>query len=116
MGQILKLFCLLFAGLVAAPAVAEFDPTVPPKIRAAAERPSEATLSWVRVNGKNSIAWYNGAIVTLGDKVEGGRVVAIQEDHIVIAGRGSRRTVFLLDPHVQHKTVKPSPPERRQQD
>jgi len=51
----------------------------------------------VRVNGRHSIAWYGGTTVRLGDAVEGGRVMAIHEDHIVISGKGGRRTVYLLD-------------------
>lgn len=88
--------------LVAGGAVAALDPTEPPKLRASAGMgadavPEEASLAWVRVNGRHSIAWYGGTTVKLGDAVEGGQVTAIHEDHIVISGKGGRRTVYLLD-------------------
>lgn len=112
MGPILRLLCALLAGFATGTAWADFDPTAPPKIRSA-RVPTQSSLAWVRVNGKNSIAWYNGMIVKLGDQVEGGRVVAIREDHIVIAGRGGHRTISLLDPQVQHNPVALSRSPRR---
>ena len=112
MGPILRLLCALLAGFATGTAWADFDPTAPPKIRSA-NVPTQSSLAWVRVNGKNSIAWYNGTIVKLGDQVEGGRVVAIREDHIVIAGQGGHRTISLLDPQVQHNPVALSRSPRR---
>jgi hypothetical protein len=76
------------------------DPTaLPPGLSSAPAGtvPTETGLAWVRVNGRHSIAWYGGTTVKLGDPVEGGRVTAIREDHIVISGKGGRRTVYLLD-------------------
>jgi hypothetical protein len=74
------------------------DPTALPRIDPNAEAaPEESGLAWVRVNGRNSIAWYGGTTVKLGDPVEGGRVTAIHEDHIVISGKGGRHAVYLLD-------------------
>lgn len=76
------------------------DPTALPKFLASpdAEASHEAgALAWVSVNGNHSIAWYDGTTVTVGDAVEGGRVAAIHEDHIVLSGRGGRRAVYLLD-------------------
>ena len=104
MGQILRLCGVFFAGLAAVPA-AQFDPTAPPRTAPAAKAQSVSTLAWVRVNGMDSIAWYNGALVKLGDQVEGGRVVAIREDQIVIAGKGGRRVIPMLDPQAQHAPV-----------
>jgi len=103
MGKILSL--LLLSGLANDMAWAEFDPTAPPALSsndAAKDRPGGSGLAWVRVNGKDSIAWYDNAPVKLGDLVEGGRIVVIREDHIEIAGREGRHTVRLLDPGVQH--------------
>lgn len=76
------------------------DPTaLPPGLAsaAAAATPEKPVLAWVRVNGSHSIAWYGGTTVGLRDAVDGGRVTAIHEDHIVITGKGGRRTVHLLD-------------------
>lgn len=94
----------LIAGLlallaVANPAAAVIDPTAPPRLPGAntEDAPEPATLAWVRVNGKHSLAWFGGMPVRLGESVDGGRVVAIREDHIVIAGREGRRVVYLLD-------------------
>lgn len=102
MNSVLKAQLMLALLLVAGGASATLDPTEPPKIRANAvagveTAPEEASLAWVRVNGRHSIAWYGGTTVRLGDAVEGGRVTAIHEDHIVISGKGGRRTVYLLD-------------------
>jgi len=33
--------------------------------------------------------------------VEGGRVSAIREDHVVISGRGGSRSIYLLDRSVR---------------
>ena len=96
--------CLIaaLAALVSVPAWADFDPTAPPALsRVRADPPREGILAWVKVNGKDSVAWYNNAPVMLGGKVEGGRIVAIHEDHIEIEGSEGRRSVRLLDPDVQ---------------
>jgi hypothetical protein len=80
---------------------AAFDPTAPPRISpqagAVTGGAQQAELAWVRVNGRQSIAWFGGTTVRLGDAVEGGRVSAIGEDHIVISGKGGSRSVYLLD-------------------
>ena len=79
------------------------DPTALPQSMAttgAETAPAQPGLAWVRVNGQHSIAWYGGTTVKLGDAVEGGRVTAIREDHIVISGKGGRRVVHLLDDSV----------------
>lgn len=122
MGQILK-YCvlgwasLLVGGAWGAFAVAGFDPTAPPPIRTLGTQnqiQDVPRLAWVRVDGKNSIAWYGDTTVKLGERVEGGRVVAIHEDHIVIEGREGRRTVLLLGSQVQHHPVTlPHSPRRK---
>ena len=76
------------------------DPTALPKSLASPDAGGSqdaAALAWVSVNGNHSIAWYGGTTVKVGDPVEGGRVAAIHEDHIVLTGRGGRRAVYLLD-------------------
>lgn len=84
--------------LAAGGASAAFDPTAPSGIQTEAGAASrDAGLAWVRLNGRDSLAWYGGTAVRLGDPVAGGRVTAIAEDHIVISGKGGRRTVYLLD-------------------
>lgn len=97
--------CALIA-LLATPAVAALpDPTALPKFRASQDAAGSheagsneaAALAWVRVNGRHSIAWYNGTTVKVGDPVEGGRVAAIHEDHIVLSNKNERRAVYLLD-------------------
>jgi hypothetical protein len=103
--------------LAAGGAAAALDPTEPPKLRASAAAggeaaPEEATLAWVRVNGRNSIAWYGGTTVRLGDAVEGGRVTAIHEDHIVISGKGGSRSVYLLDNSTRKQPQAPTRPAR----
>lgn len=93
--------CALAALLATTAAAAALpDPTALPKFRAsqdAAGSNEAAALAWVRVNGRHSIAWYNGTTVKLGDAVEGGRVAAIHEDHIVLSNKNERRAVYLLD-------------------
>jgi hypothetical protein len=104
------LIVMLLLGLAARPAWPGFDPTAPPVVSQSAQNPSgKIGLAWVRINGRDSIAWYGGAPIRLGDAVDGGRVVAIAEDHIVIAGREGRRTVRLFDPRVQHRPEAGSP-------
>lgn len=76
------------------------DPTALPKslsAPAAETGPAETGLAWVKLDGAHPVAWYGGTTVGLGDEVDGGRVTAIREDHIVISGAGGRRTVYLLD-------------------
>lgn len=87
-------------------AAAAFDPMAPPgKVTpvagAGAVVQQDKTLAWVRLDGRNSIAWYGGKAVKLGEAVEGGRVSAIREDHIVISGRGGSRSIYLLDRSVR---------------
>lgn len=107
MGASLKLLAFL-VWLIAGTAQAVIDPTAPPALPdgngTGAAAP--AGLAWVRVDGKQSLAWYGGTVVRLGDVVEGGRVVAIREDHIVIAGRQGRRVVYLLDQAVRVRQSK----------
>jgi len=98
--RVLKVQLALALALAAGWAAAAFDPTAPPKTRASVSAETaheEASLAWVRVNGPHSIAWYNGTTVKLGDPVDGGRVTAIREDHIVISGKGGSRAVYLLN-------------------
>ena len=87
-------------------AAAAFDPMAPPvKVAPVAEAGAVAqldkTLGGVRLDGRNSIAWYGGKAVKVGDTVEGGRVSAIREDRIVISGRGGSRSIYLLDRSVR---------------
>lgn len=93
----LKCHLALMFALAAGSAAAEFDPTAPPTIKTDSAVSQDGGLAWVRMNGRQSLAWYNGATVRLGDGVEGGHVAAIREDHIVIAGKGGNRSVYLLD-------------------
>ena len=97
-----RLTMTALAALLAMPLAAASlpDPTALPVSRAnpdAGGTSEAATLAWVSVNGRHSIAWYNGTTVKVGDPVEGGRVAAIHEDHIVLSDKGGRRAVYLLD-------------------
>jgi len=101
-----RMMLLALAALLSTPVAAASlpDPTALPKtlLSAGAEGASvPAGLAWVRVNGLNSIAWFGGTTVKLGDPVEGGRITAIREDHIVISGKDGRRAVYLLDQSVR---------------
>lgn len=98
--KVLRLKCQLILALALTTSwpAAAFDPMAPPKkVTAAADAPQDKALAWVRVNGRNSIAWYGGTAVKVGDAVEGGRVSAIHEDHIVISSKGGSRSIYLLD-------------------
>ena len=115
MGQILKYCVLGWVSLLATCAWAEFDPTAPPQFKTRETQPQNGSnLAWVRMDGRNSIAWYGGTAVKLGERVEGGRVVAIHEDHIVIAGPQGRRTIPLLSSQVRHQPVTPRRSLKRQ--
>lgn len=98
-----RMMLFAVAALLAPPLAASSlpDPTALPQslspAAAGTTPPAPAGLAWVRVNGRHSLAWYGGTTVKLGDEVEGGRVSAIREDHIVISGKGGRSTVYLLD-------------------
>jgi hypothetical protein len=88
----------LLLALSTAWAEAAFDPMAPPTTSAtAAAVPQDSALAWIRMNGRQSIAWYGGAVVKVGDAVNGGRVSAIREDHIVISGKGGSRKIYLLE-------------------
>lgn len=100
-----RMMLLAMALLTSPLAVASLtDPTAPPQVPSSsgvAGAHEDAGLAWVRVNGPHSIAWYGGTTVRLGDAVEGGRVTAIREDHIVISGKSGRRAVYLLDQSIR---------------
>ena len=101
-----RMMVLALTALLLTPAVASSlsDPTALPKtmLSTGSEGANEpAGLAWVRVDGRNSIAWFGGTTVKLGEAVEGGRVTAIREDHIVISGKDGRQTVYLLDQSVR---------------
>ncbi len=111
-----RMILLVLAALLTVPLAAASlpDPTAPPaslssSSSGAAEE--ETGLAWVRVNGRQSIAWYGGTTVKVGDSVDGGQVTAIREDHIVISGKGGRRTVHLLD-HTIRAQSRARPPAR----
>lgn len=104
--------------LLAMPAAAASltDPTALPMTQASsgAEGTVEpAGLTWVKINGKNSIAWLGGTAVKLGDPADGGRVTAIREDHVVISGRDGRRTIYLLDQSVRAQPLAQPRPDRK---
>jgi hypothetical protein len=112
--MMLKLVMALLAAPLAAASLP--DPTVLPKALSSPGPENEAVepaLAWVKVNGKRSIAWYGGSTVKLGDTVEGGRVTAIREDHIVISGKNGRRSVYLLDESTRTQLLAPSRPARK---
>lgn len=103
MAQVLK--GVLLAGLAAAAlsAAAMHDPMAPPAgpapgvaAQPAAPPFSPAPLLWTRVGGQGPVAWYGGRPVGIGEMVEGGRIVAIAEDHIVIAAQGRLHRVSLI--------------------
>jgi hypothetical protein len=94
-------FTALLAAVVLSAPAAAIDPTAPPLPAAGAHAGlgnGPAPLAWVRVDGRDSVAWYDGTIARLGDRVSGGRLLAIHEDHIVLAGPKGTRRVYLLDP------------------
>lgn len=109
MGRPVRAALSVLAILGAAPAVAQFDPTAPPPMAtlSAASGPARSPqLEWVRVDGQRSVAWYAGTTVRLGDPVDGGRLVAVHEDRIVIAGSQGRRVVYLIDPALNDQQSK----------
>ncbi len=112
-----RMMLTLVMTLLAAPLAAASlpDPTALPKALSSPGPENEAaepTLAWVKVNGKRSTAWYGGGTVKLGDTVEGGRVTAIREDHIVISGKNGRRSVYLLDESTRTQLLAPPRPAR----
>lgn len=111
MGATLKSGFVLTGLLLAGQACAAIDPTAPPRPQVVnkGSTPAGPELAWVRVDGKKSLAWYGGTTVRLGETVEGGRVIAIREDGIVIAGPAGQRRIYLLDPAVR---IQPSKNKR----
>jgi hypothetical protein len=113
-----RLMVSALAALLAMPLVAASlpDPTALPQFQAgrgAGGSPEAAVLAWVSVNGNHSVAWYNGTTVKVGDPVEGGRVAAIHEDHIVLSGRDGRRAVYLLDHAIRTQPQAQARPARK---
>jgi hypothetical protein len=100
-----RLAALLAVALLSAPAFA-IDPTAPPRAAAASSAtgtdPAASTqLAWVRVDGPRSVAWYGGTVARLGDTVNGERLLAVREDHVVLSGAQGTRRVYLLDPRLR---------------
>lgn len=97
-----RLTALVVGLLLIAPAQA-IDPTAPPVAvgapAAATGGESTAQLAWVRVDGRRSVAWYDGTVARLGDTLSGERLVAVREDHIVLVGPQGTRRVYML-PHL----------------
>lgn len=113
-----RMMLLVAIAVLAAPLAAESlpDPTALPQALSSPGPENvtvEPTLAWVKVNGKRSIAWYGGSAVKLGDSVDGGRVTAIREDHIVISGKSGRRTVYLLDESTRTQPLARPRPARK---
>lgn len=118
-----RLTMMALAALLAMPLAAASlpDPTALPKFRASQDAAGSneagsneaAVLAWVSVNGRHSIAWYNGTTVKVGDPVEGGRVAAIHEDHIVLSDKGGRRAVYLLDQAIRTQPQAQARPARK---
>jgi hypothetical protein len=113
-----RLTMTVLAALLAMPLAAASlpDPTALPISRAnpdAGGASEVAALAWVSVNGRHSVAWYNGTTVKVGDAVEGGRVAAIHEDHIVLSDKGGRRAVYLLDHTVRTQPQAQARPARK---
>ncbi len=109
-----RMILLVLAALLTAPLAAASlpDPTALPTSLSSAPSGTTAEaagLAWVRVNGRQSVAWYGGTTVKVGDSVDGGQVTAIREDHIVISGKGGRRTVHLLDHTIRTQSRAQSP-------
>lgn len=112
----MMLFFLMTLLLPAAVAASLPDPTALPRALTSPDPETlqdAPTLAWVKFNGKRSIAWYGGSTVKLGDSVEGGRVTAIREDHIVISGKGGRRSVYLIDETARTQLLAPPRPARK---
>lgn len=98
-----RLTALLAGTLLSVPVMA-IDPTAPPVSVAApaavASTAATTQLAWVRVDGSRSVAWYGGSVARLGDTVNGERLLAVREDHVVLSGAQGTRRVYLLDPRL----------------
>lgn len=109
----------LCAGIAAsASAQALPDPTRPPGgVEAGSAEAADSGLqSIIRPNGGKPRALINGEVVTLGGKLGESRLVAINEDNIVLLNSdGSRDTLYLTPgiskkPRTTHSKSVPSKP------
>ncbi|MDW8323875.1 MAG: hypothetical protein RMK60_07225 [Burkholderiales bacterium] len=73
-----------------------------------------AVLLWTLVGPGASYAWYGGRLVRPGDEIEGGRVHAIAEDHIVLLIGRRRERVPLIAPAPPARPHNPCPPDGRE--
>lgn len=78
---------------------ATFDPMQPPASLSldTVNAPAVVSqLSWIRNDHRRPVAWYGGRVVGIGDQVDGVRIQAIRDDHIVVTGQEGRQVIWLL--------------------
>lgn len=115
MGKHVNVAALCLAGMLAGGVQAGFDPMRPPNLLSPTATVSAAApqLTWIRFDGRRAIAWYGGRVVEVGDQVEGGRIQAIQRDHLVVNGRAGKQLIPLLgNGVVKQASVTPVLPSR----
>lgn len=98
-----RIVVLILVAWLATPARSNGDPMAPPrppKTRVATGNApvsnTPAPLLWTRVGADTAVAWYGGHLVQVGSEVNGARIEAIAEDHIVVSKQGRRHRVPLL--------------------
>lgn len=105
---------LLAGGWATAHAV--FDPMQPPASlsQTAVNAPAvESQLSWIRNDNRRPVAWYGGRVVGVGDQVDGVRIQAIRDDHIVVTSQQGRQMIWLLGTRIVKSTAVSVAPTKR---
>ena len=90
------------------------DPTRPPGSAEFAPGESDGGLqSIVRREGRKPVALINGELVPLGGQVGNARLVAVNEDSVVLLDASGHRETLTLTPGVSKTPVKPKPSASR---
>jgi MSHA biogenesis protein MshK len=90
------------------------DPTRPPGSVEFAPGESDGGLqSIVRREGRKPLALINGELVPLGGQVGNARLVAVNEDSVVLLDASGHRETLKLTPGVSKTSVKPKPSASR---
>lgn len=90
------------------------DPTRPPGSAEFAPGESDGGLqSIVRREGRKPVALINGELVPLGGKVGDSRLIAVNEDSVVLLDPSGHRETLKLTPSVSKTLAKPKPSASR---
>lgn len=77
------------------------DPTKPSTLTEEAASPWQ--LSAIFISEERRVAIINGQTVTLGEDVEGEKVIAIESDSVILEGPEGKMTLYLFDQSIKQR-------------